>query len=228
MARLRRHSPLGAQDSDGSTFSPTERGEATEASMEETIARLRTSPRKKAAKAYFGDECSSSEESDCRTKPVQKPSSHFQSRGKQIRLAPLSSFSLANPFGKDRLQAKDIRRLETSVKIKPLAEHISLPEPASIAPIASAKKAYQRDSSAEVEVEESIWCGSDGTSDDSDEELPSPRTFLKVLPRKSNPERKPEALDCRNRPKDLAFNESGQLWNPTELTKKLAATSTLR
>lgn len=222
MARLRRRSPSGDESSDGSDFCQIERGAVEEMTAQETTAKLRSSPRKTAAKSYCDVECASSEESEYTTRPVPKAKPNTQSRGRQIRLAPLNARFLAKPLPNDILPARNLYRSKVPNDTKAPKDAVLMPQE-SIEPVSAVNKAYSSDSSAEIEVEESIWCGSDGTLDDSDEELPSPRKFLR-LPRKvSDLEPRPEASDLSYRLNALALTGKGEPLSSTDKTKKLGS-----
>ena len=143
----------------------------------------RTSPRKKAVKSYT-DECGDSEAEYPQSSIILQPKTTPRKTGisKQIRLKPLGALT--------SMASKPSSRPETIPSIK-----LDSPrKPKTISLQTASEKLLQgdvaesSDSLPEVDAEESIWCGSNGTSDDSEDELPSPRKFF-IMPRRTEPER---------------------------------------
>jgi predicted SprT family Zn-dependent metalloprotease len=174
MARLRKESPVGRDSGDDIEA-------ATRTRTTNTTARLRTSPRKKAAKSYtdsdiFQDDSES--EFDLSKLVVKVPSDSARAK-RQIKLAPLKareSFSelrqkIASPESSRRRPLKDL-----SGNGKESAK-LALPKLNAFASRPSLKPpvVVDEEQEEEAEIEESVWCGSDADSSISEDELPSPR-----------------------------------------------------
>lgn len=176
MARLRRESPVG-KDSGDDIEASTTRTKTTN-----TSSRLRTSPRKKAAKSYvdtdiFQDDSES--DIDLSKLVVKVPTDSARAK-RQIKLAPLKaqeSFSelrqkIASPESSRRRPLKDVSgngkksaKLGVPPRLNAFASRPSL-KPSVV---------VDDDREEEAEIEESVWCGSDANSSGSEDELPSPR-----------------------------------------------------
>ena len=175
MARLRRQSPVGNEASDDSFC------EIEDVAGTETIKELRSSTRKKIVKSYYEVDESSCEEPQCMSKRVPKSMPNARSAGRQIRLATLCTVNVSKLLPGDIAPTKRLTNSAPWSSSKSPAKARPSSRQESIERSAIAENVYSSDSLAQMEVEESIWCGSDGTSDDSDEELPSPRKFV-LLP----------------------------------------------
>lgn len=174
MARLRRESPVGKNSGDDTELPALTR-------KTNTTARLRTSPRKKAAKSYidsdiFQDDTES--ENDLSQLVVKVPTDSARAK-RQIKLKPLKapeSFSelrqkIASPESSRRRPLKDLsgngkESAKLGVpKLNAFASRPTLKPPVVV----------DDDREEEAEIEESVWCGSDADSSVSEDELPSPR-----------------------------------------------------
>ena len=188
MAKLRHNSPTGNEQIDESDFVQcNQQGQSRTAGLEHS--RVRCSPRKKAAKSYRDLDESSGEEPDRGVKLLPKTIPKSTSQGKQIRLAPLNALSAS------RSLTQGIGPGIPSFGSQGLAKR-SLPEQARPTPRRKAAErpkvfgaAGSSDDSFEIEIEESFWCGSHTSSDDSEEALLSPRKFL-AFPRSCKDESK--------------------------------------
>lgn len=178
MARLRRESPVGKDSGDD-----VEAATATQTTN--TTAKLRTSPRKRAAqKSYvdreiFQDDSKSDNDDTDATKRVVKLPTESARAKRQIKLKPLKaseSFSelrrkIASPESSRRKPLKDLsgNGKESAKlgmpKLNAFASRPSLKPPVVV----------DDDQEEEAEIEESVWCGSDADSSGSEDELPSPR-----------------------------------------------------
>ena len=165
MARLRRESPVG-KDSGDDIEASTTRTKTTN-----TSSRLRTSPRKKAAKSYvdtdiFQDDSES--DIDLSKLVVKVPTDSARAK-RQIKLAPLKaqeSFSelrqkIASPESSRRRPLKDVSgngkksaKLGVPPRLNAFASRPSL-KPSVV---------VDDDREEEAEIEESVWCGSDANS----------------------------------------------------------------
>lgn len=190
MARLRKF--------DITDIPATEDSQAQRTSTQEPCAAskppLRSSPRKKAAKPYSDSAELESKQPDSvfRLQPKSTPSS--KAPGKQRRLAPLQTASLSKPLANQPLLLPktdlEPRKCDKSLFSK------KLPSPAKKVTEAPSLSDSEPEEEVEVEVEESIWCGSDA-SEDSEDELPSPRKFLHFdkSSKTGRPTEKPAACD---------------------------------
>lgn len=189
MARLRR------TDADDAAFvdenPKTSRGAPYTAHGKRSI---RTSPRKKAAKSYSdGVELSESDaDRPLALQPKDTPTT--AGKGKQRRLAPLHATTISRPLQMQPLLLPNERTAKPGSR--PCNKSLfsrKLPSPAK-KPVATLPVSDHSDleETVEVEVEESIWCGSDAASD-SEDELPSPRKFLNFTskPKPDNAPKKP-------------------------------------
>lgn len=148
---------------------------------------IRSSPRKKTTTSYqVGAECEDARpETSALVPKVAQPG---RQRSKQIRLAPLGSTQYARaPLALDlSLQPRRNRRLPEAVSLpskeEPTRGRAAVPPPSPPSPVSEVAKEV-----SEVDVEESVWCGSEGISDSSDDELPSPSKFITLPPRKFPP-----------------------------------------
>jgi predicted SprT family Zn-dependent metalloprotease len=177
MARLRRESPVG-KDSGDDIEAATTRTRTTN-----TTSRLRTSPRKKAAKSYtdsdiFQDDSES--DIDLSELVVKVPTDSARAK-RQIKLAPLKASEslselrqkIASPESSRRRPLKDVSgnggkeavKLGVPPRLNAFASRPSL-KPSVV---------VDDDREEEAEIEESVWCGSDAGSSGSEDELPSPR-----------------------------------------------------
>ncbi|KAM0710399.1 hypothetical protein Q7P35_002761 [Cladosporium inversicolor] len=175
MARLRRESPVG-KDSGDDIDATTTRTRTTN-----TTSRLRTSPRKRAAKSYLdSDNFQDDSESDIDlSKLVVKVPTDSARAKRQIKLAPLKASEslselrqkIASPESSRRRPLKDV----SGNGKKPV--ELALPRLNAFASRPSLKPSVvvDDDREEEAEIEESVWCGSDANSSGSEDELPSPR-----------------------------------------------------
>ncbi|KAK5173076.1 uncharacterized protein LTR77_003198 [Saxophila tyrrhenica] len=180
MARLRREEATRrAVSSDDSDFAPSmsvNKPAKLDLSTASGRRQLRTSPRKKSAKQHTADDDCSDVGSDVPVgfpTLVPKTTSKKTQLGRQIALKPLN----ASPFPRTLplLRPLDIRRPRIQKPIPASEKAISVePNEAD----ASVKTVEEVESEDSVEVEESIWCGSNHESEDSEEELPSPRKLF--------------------------------------------------
>ena len=194
MARLRKQSPAPVIDYSGdSEFAEQRqaRGVGLTAEAAHPILRARSSPRKQTARSYRLPDDSGSESEPNLPELKLKSASKSPLSNKQIRLAPLRQN--LGTVSLQSLQTQDRGRLRHDI-----AHDISnsspdkrkAPErPREIAIALRRAKCIDAGRcvaqiEVEVEVEESICCGSGTPSDGSDDELPSPRKLLQ-LPRKA-------------------------------------------
>ena len=157
----------------------------------------RTSPRKQPAKRYCDSVTSAVGEPDCALKPTQKSVLGDSPRSKQVRLAPLNAVTLRKPLPTGpapRLETESTRRVRNTtakpskrrhnaeISREPTPLHLSKDE-LSVDPLDDLcqieRDGASSDEVVELEVEESVWCGSDEDSS-SEEELPSPRKLLSL------------------------------------------------
>ena len=175
MARLRRESPVG-KDSGDDIEAATTRTKTTN-----TSSRLRTSPRKRAAKSYVDSDIfqdDSESDIDLSKLVVKVPTDSARAK-RQIKLAPLKASEslselrqkIASPESSRRRPLKDV-----SGNGKESAK-LALPRLNAFASRPSLKPSIvvDEDREEEAEIEESVWCGSDANSSGSEDELPSPR-----------------------------------------------------
>ena len=127
----------------------------------------RTSPRKKIPTSYRdndGDSEAEYGEPGDVMQPRMTPKRNGNS--KQIRLAPLS------------LQPSLRTKAAPSVRLDSPRKPQAKPMHKSFEKALHSAVGESSDSVPEVDAEESIWCGSGASSEDSEDELPSPRKFL--------------------------------------------------
>lgn len=214
MARLRRQDKVEHEPSDDS-FSQIEHSDPAE-----SVAKLRSSPRKNAAKSYFDEESSSSEEPQCRLRSVKKATENTRTARKQIRLVPLSTVNLSKPLPNNVSPTQDLFRSKGSSKFKHPGRISPLRQHAATKQDSTAKIVHLSDNSAEIEVEESIWCGSARASDDSDEELPSPRKLIRLPRKPTNLHAQPAASDLSSSSRESALSGNGRCSGIAEVAKK--------
>lgn len=153
----------------------------------------RSSPRKETAVSYRHDVNLPFQSSDEAVRHTPKDTLRRKQAGKQIRLVPLKTLQSSTAAFAARLPAKSfgretgIQRSALSPKKKAQASWQEVPQPwePEALPVID-------DSAEATEVEESIWCESDAASNDSDEELPSPGTFVKRPPKLRSPRKVPK------------------------------------
>ena len=222
MARLRRISPSGNHRLDDSDFvqgepqQRTQRCTANTSLPEALQVKQRSSPRKKATKAYCDLEASESDSGlDPDTKSLQPKISPLRlDRGKQIRLAPLNALSISRPPQSGLLLAKGLDESQPLPKIaSPKKSQVRLKTEARANP-SQPEIAESGDSAFEVDVEESVWCGSESASEDSEDELPSPRKLMSLARKRgdeqeSNQNLPPKAeVDLSRQFKNLAVGSN--------------------
>ncbi len=194
MARLRKENVTKCPASDDLEFVPVDFAINT-AKQDESIPvrqqNPRASPRKKNQRSYRVIEDSSDVESDAQVEvrlvPKTTPKKAQLGRQRVLKSLGASPFSLT--LQKPLLQPLDLRRARpdkvTGAPTR-LAELSAAKEEPPVASIIS------DDSEDEVDVEESIWCGSNHDSEESEEELPSvrklivPGQFQDTIPNPSN------------------------------------------
>lgn len=193
MARLRRQSPIGNDSGD-------EIPSTTLAST--TTNKLRTSPRKKAQKSYADHDIFQDDSDDDNTSQLVVKAPTDSARAKrQIKLSPLKASEsssglrrkVPSPESTRRRPLKDVagnrKKSFGRSGLPALNAFSSIP---SLKPsvVASADQDQGEEVETDVDVEESVWCGSDAGSEESDEELPSPR---KLWPERKANAPKPKA-----------------------------------
>lgn len=176
MARLRRESPV-ANDS-GDEFGSTKQTKTT-------TAKLRTSPRKRAQKSYLdsnfskdgSDKSDKSDDDDDASNLIAKVPTGSVPKKRQIRLAPLKASASSNELQQRVVSPERTRRRPLKdVGKEPLKSALPMSNPIASIPSLAPTVATD-DGQEEADLEESVWCGSDsGTSEsDSEDELPSVR-----------------------------------------------------
>ena len=183
MARLRRQPIDGDGDPEDCDFvqSRTEQRWSGNMALPTTS---RSSPRKKPTKSY-ADECGDCEAEYRQSGIILQPKTTPKKTGgsRQIRLAPRQGV-LTSTASKPSLRPDVI----SSVNIDSPRKPKTIPIQTTSEKLLQADFAESSDSIPEADAEESLWCGSNGSSDDSEDELPSPRRFLSI-PRKTESER---------------------------------------
>jgi predicted SprT family Zn-dependent metalloprotease len=174
MARLRKESKDSGDDIDAATTRPR---------TTNTTSRLRTSPRKRAAKSYVDSDIfqdDSESDVDLSKLVVKVPTDSARAK-RQIKLAPLKASEslselrqkIASPESSRRRPLKDVsgNGKEGGKLGLPLSRLNAFASRPSLKP----SVVVDDDREEEAEVEESVWCGSDANSSGSEDELPSPR-----------------------------------------------------
>ncbi|KAK5686228.1 hypothetical protein LTS10_002344 [Elasticomyces elasticus] len=123
----------------------------------------RRSPCKKTTKTYAEEEDLGCNEPAIKARPLPKGITSLAKNGKQVRLTPLKNL-------------RDMSDLSSKLLGTTLLDE---PGPTRIRSPAK-KPSYEQ-----LDVEESVWCGSDTASETSDDELPSPRKFIKFPSRRA-------------------------------------------
>lgn len=188
MARLRREIDGGDGDSDFSDFNhDMAAGNPILSSHENTlttavVTNARRSPRKQAAKSYYVDEDFNEKSEQAQAQSlIPKTSPKKALNGRQIRLKPLGGQSLTKstvaPMSFQNLQSRS-HKPERSASPK----RSSWRSPAHSGTVQILEELDA--SPDDAEVEQSIWCGSDGDSEESEEDLPSVR---KLISRRKSP-----------------------------------------
>ena len=187
MARLSRESPSGeGHATTDATFTRSEssqaRNGASKPSQASGKARVRTSPRKKLPALYreaVGSDSERGDNDDNENERLVPKVQQSPQRRKQIRLAPLQGFSSSaslQPIPIDPTSPRiDRQRVKNAEREASNSSLSSQPRENTIEP----QKLELGDTVVEYEVEESVWCESSNSSDSDDDNLPSPRTFLR-------------------------------------------------
>ncbi|KAI5361367.1 putative sprT-like, zinc ribbon domain-containing protein [Septoria linicola] len=159
---------------------------------------IRPTRRRAIAKYTIPDD--SDDESEVTTKPAARPATKPVVKARnQIRLAPLQSHgSLSDLRIQDDTPEKTRRRspVKSSAKFLlqkrvPEAVEEARAQPPSIPdviiPKADEDDVHDHDANIdqELDVEESIWCGSDSSASDDEDDLPSPSTFFPARRKKT-------------------------------------------
>lgn len=168
--------PIAIQDSEDEYSSTTT---TKTSSLTTKATRSRTSPRKKAQNSYaeFNIYDEEDSESDSPSKLVIKAPTESARSKRQIKLAPLKASEsssdlkqkIPSPERSRRRPLKNVtgnRRASSRPRLNAFSGAPSLRPPVM---------ASDEQEEEEAEVEESVWCGSDADSGNSDDELPSPR-----------------------------------------------------
>lgn len=177
MARLRQQASGEDGDGDDPDFVQKRKEHRSSANVVMSAslqAASRTSPRKKAVKSYQHD-CVDSEAEERLSGILLQPktSPNRTGKSKQIRLAPIQG-SVTSMSSQPSLRPKAL----PSVKLDSPRKPAKVSEKTTLERLLQSDVGESSDSVPEVDAEESIWCGSDGSFDDSEDELPSPRKFL--------------------------------------------------
>ena len=149
-------------------------------------------------------------ESDARLLP-KKLSPSNGDRRKQIRLAPLNALTISKPLQPELLP---VVKSQLPKKFRPVPKLVFLED------VVRSEARKPGDSTVDIDVEESVWCRSDASSGDSEEELPSPRKFL--LPKKPKCEQNAGNMvaakdaDIASILKDLTLSSDGKVSKPTK------------
>ncbi|RMZ03031.1 hypothetical protein D0862_05810 [Hortaea werneckii] len=182
MARLRKPSCESFRDCDSAS---EELGpKSTSRSPHQSVRR---SPRKKAVATYKEPiQLDDDTEFESRSLTPKLPSGKKTNR-KQVQLAPLgrTQNAMAALQIQDDQELRSRRtgpnRLPNIPKLKPA---VSKPVPVKPLPVPQLDNQEAESSEdSESEFEESVWCGSDGDSYNSDDELPSPSKFINLPPK---------------------------------------------
>jgi len=219
MARIRRDSSESFPGGDTANKDQTRLDQNT--TIEPPKARqkrdTRSSPRKKLAKAdrEVGAFCD-----EHRSEPpvlAPKAAPPRDQRSKQVRLAPLTTLrNAAGPLKLDvaieprRSRRSPRKQCPPSVVESPAEGEAELQVPAHLSEPAVVQEVEESD------VEESVWCGSAGNSDSSDDELPSPSKFIKFPPTKLLPKAPSEGIgfDLSRSLKALSLSEENPFSKP--------------
>lgn len=184
MARLRRPSPVEDESSDDARFGRLESGAAKDRGLNIPITKVRKSPRKIVSRSYATVGCSDSEDSTRTTSRPRKAKTPTQNRGRQIRLAPLTgTLSSSKLLFDDTAPTKNLLRHGNSNETKLFEKFASSPIDAYEAASQILDVSEGNNGCLVSESEASPWCKSDSSSDDSEEELPSLRKFLRLPPK---------------------------------------------
>lgn len=183
MARLRRETP--APDSSSSDNSQAGRvknraydlASLANGHVQTSQTKPRTSPRKRQTQpSYLETQTLSDDDGKVGFKLQPKTTPARNTARRQIRLAPLSSVSASQRPLYELSPTKDARTQQRSPKVRPSAKAgaVRLPETDS----KLEKAADLDDRSGDIEIEESLWCGSNSDQSSSEDELPSLRKIL--------------------------------------------------
>ncbi|RMZ06330.1 hypothetical protein D0862_04663 [Hortaea werneckii] len=225
MARLRKPSCESFHDCDSANeeFAP----KSTSSPPHQSVRR---SPRKKAAATYKEPiQPEEDFEYGSRSLTPKLPSAKKTNR-KQVHLAPFGSTqnAMAALQIQDDQKSRSRRTGPTKLpKVPKLKPSLSKPVPVkpSPAPQLDEPEAESPEDS-ESDFEESVWCGSDGDSYDSDDELPSPSKFIN-LPPKALPQKpvQSQGLDLSNTFKALSITESARETQTEGIEERRPSTS---
>lgn len=195
MARLRRGS---GESYEGNAGSALQRNGEGHAAARLNGSRTRTSPRKKAVKAYT-DDVEFDDEEALRLAP--KNAKQSLQRSKQIRLTPLNTLASRTAGLELDLSTKLYGPPRFGIQRSTIRKEGTLTQRKSAqSPSTSTAAGDQSNQVEEEDVEESVLCDSDASSSDTSDELPSLRKFMHVKPRIRNEEQRLE----RTRPTNLA------------------------
>ncbi|KAK3706865.1 hypothetical protein LTR37_012544 [Vermiconidia calcicola] len=209
MARLRREdvAPRPASYGSDELGGPHEqnktglqRGADHTSSMESQRAKSRRSPLKQPLRLYREPGEHGLSESDGDRFMMPKRTAQESQPARRIKLLPLGASTVPEPLRNRISPLSSIEGLRTKPRFKSPKKAELRHQPEEPAVPEQSTTMEPSDSAEEIEVEESIWCGSQASSEDSEEELPSPRKFL-ALPRRPQQEASPgKASSLNTRP----------------------------
>jgi len=210
MARLRRES-IDSRGED-ETVHPASRVVQDIIDLQPNAKETRRSPRKKLTKAYAEHEDTTSEYAPIKPRLlVAQDVTGAAKPNKQVRLSPL----------------KNLRDMSDLISQLLGATLLDDPGPRKVRSTAKATTAYRAttpshqieskrlvETTVQTDVEESVWCGSDISSDTSEDVLPSPRKFINFPSRKpvakTGPESGPNLQFATGRPSSNQVDTSSR------------------
>ncbi|TKA74947.1 hypothetical protein B0A55_04942 [Friedmanniomyces simplex] len=195
-------------DSDGTHTVRPARRVVQDGDLPTDVKATRRSPRKNTTKTYAEHEDMPSDRLSTKPKLLPQDVNAAAKRSKQVRLSPLKDLQdmsdlSSRLLGTTLLDDFGPHKARSPAKRLALAAHqaTASSQPARISPPA--------ETIVEADVEESVWCGSDTSSDTSEDELPSPRKFINFPPRKRSAVTGQEAggLDLTRSPELLSLSK---------------------
>ncbi|KAK0868918.1 hypothetical protein LTS02_003313 [Friedmanniomyces endolithicus] len=189
MARLRRES-IDSRGEDESDY-PASRVDQGIIDLQPDAKKTRRSPRKKLTKTYVEHQDTTSDQTSIKPRLlVAQDVTGAAKPKKQVRLSPLKNLRdmsdlTSQLLGATLLDDPGPRKVRSTAKATT----------ASRATTPSHQIDGKRlvETTVQTDVEESVWCGSDASSDTSDDVLPSPRKFINFPSRKPLAKTAPES-----------------------------------
>ena len=142
----------------------------------------RTSPRKRNIKTPAEHDDPSDIKSLNRPKVQSSDATVSAKQAKQRRLAPLNSLRDMSDLSSRLFATTLLDEPEPRRRRSPAKSSVILSHQVALRTETGSNETEPQES-LQADIEESVWCGSDASSDTSEDELPSPRKFINFPPR---------------------------------------------